>query len=484
MNKNDIINRSLNYLFIVINISLLSIFTLNKDLTFFSQSNTLTFLVIITFTIPSIQYYFFNKKDFYLPIGEIILIFFILAYLAIFFYDIENIEKSYTWLLNNFSLSQKIFFLEIFNAKFLYLKYFYLSCISFYVGLILVKKITILNCFFTNKIEKYFNFSTNDLFFIGSIFLIIKLIIFIFPEINNLSSINNFKSIFFLFSISCFWTFFLVNKKSYIKKIFVIISFLLCFFIDIIETGSQIGITLMFTLMVLIYWLEKKKIFFLGIFLILFNFYFFQDIKIQYRQNINSIREDLRKPFFKIYNYSNSIKENLQLIKNNDLKNKNNVSNVRLTISSYGYHKLIDLKKNNQLIEKKGETYQNLIFFIIPRFLWKNKPVSSYGIEFGLITKITAKESPTSINVPWISESFWNFGYLFFIPMFIKGILIGLISIGVNYKNNSIISIAWLASAIHFLIPESNFSLMSISFIYQITFLIIFLTIYKLIFKK
>lgn len=141
-----------------------------------------------------------------------------------------------------------------------------------------------------------------------------------------------------------------------------------------------------------------------------------------------------------------------------------------------------------EIYEKYGkfvEKFNNAgDFEFIPRFLWKNKPVSSYGIEFGLITKITAKESPTSINVPWISESFWNFGYLFFIPMFIKGILIGLISIGVNYKNNSIISIAWLASAIHFLIPESNFSLMSISFIYQITFLIIFLTIYKLIFKK
>lgn len=110
--------------------------------------------------------------------------------------------------------------------------------------------------------------------------------------------------------------------------------------------------------------------------------------------------------------------------------------------------------------------------------------MSSYGIEFGLVTQITEKESPTSINVSWISEAFWNFGYLFFIPMIIKGIFIGLISIAVNYKNNSIISIAWLTSAIHLLIPESNFSLMSISFIYQLIFLIIFLTIYKLIFKK
>jgi hypothetical protein len=246
--------------------------------------------------------------------------------------------------------------------------------------------------------------------------------------------------------------------------------------------------------MVLIYWLLKRKIFFLGIFLIFFNFYFFQDIKIQYRSSIHTIKQDLRKPILKFLNYSGTILENVKLLnlelkKNNlenkkILKNKNNVSKVRLTISSIGYHKLIDLEKNNQLIFKNGETYQNLILFIIPRFLWKNKPTSSYGIEFGLTTQITIKETPTSINLSWISEAFWNFGYLFFIPMIIKGIFIGLISIGVNYRNNSIISIAWLTSAIHLLVPESNFSLMSVSFIYQLVFLIIFLTIYKLIFKK
>ena len=64
------------------------------------------------------------------------------------------------------------------------------------------------------------------------------------------------------------------------------------------------------------------------------------------------------------------------------------------------------------------------------------------------------KDTPTSINLSWVSEAFWNFGYLFFVAMIIKGMFIGLISLGVSYKNNSIISIAWLASAIHFLIPE------------------------------
>ena len=493
MNRNNTINKSLTYLFITTNIILLINFFLVDNFIPFFQNKTLICLIVITFAIPSIQYYLSDQRGLYIPIGEIILIFFIIGYLTIFFFDIDHIAKSYFWLLNNFSVSQKIFFFTVIDENFFYLKYFYLSCISFYIGFFLVSKFTIINGFFSNKFDKYYNFSEKDLFFIGFIFLIIKLIIFIFPEINNFNFINNFKSIIFLFNVSCFWTFYLINKKNYLKKIFVILSFFIIFVIDIVETGSQIGITLMIVLMVLIYWLLKRKIFFLGLFLIIFNFYFFQDIKIEYRSSIHTIKEDLRKPLIKILNYKDSFLFNIlslnfekkeSLGNKSVLENKNNVTNVRVTISSIAYHKLIDLKKNNQLILKNGETYQNLIFFIIPRFLWKNKPVSSYGVEYGLLTQLSQKETPTSINLSWVSEAFWNFGYLFFVAMIIKGIFIGLISQAVNYKNNSIISIAWLASAIHLLIPESNFSLMSISFIYQLTFLIIFLTIYKLIFKK
>ena len=134
MNKNNTINNSLTYLFIITNIILLINFFLVDDFVLFFQSETLICLIVITFTIPSIQYYFLNKKGIYIPIGEIILIFFILAYLTIFFFDIDKLERSYFWLLHSFSISQKNFFFSILDEHFFYLKYFYLSCISFYIG--------------------------------------------------------------------------------------------------------------------------------------------------------------------------------------------------------------------------------------------------------------------------------------------------------------------------------------------------------------
>lgn len=475
---------TLNYLALIINISLIGYFFFFNTFVYFINKDLLIILIIISLIIPSITYYLDNKDYSYLPLGEIILIFFLIAYLSIYLFDQNYVVRSYTWMLNDLSEEETKVFYELFYNNFSYFKYFYFSIISFYIGFLVMKKVKNFNGLISDNFEKYFRFSENDLFIIGSFFLFIKLIFFLFPEINNLILVGNFKSIIFLFYISCHWTYFLSVKKNYLKKIFIIISFIVFFFIDIVETGSQIGITLMLISIVLIFWLIKRKIFFFGIFLILFNFYFFQDIKIEYRESIKNIREGLRLPIFKITNYKDSILNNIKLIAKNDLENKNNVSNVRLTISSYAYHKVLDLKSKNQLELKEGRTYQNLIFFPIPRFLWEKKPVASYGIEFGLITKIGRIKSPTSINLSWITEAFWNFGNLFFIPMIIKGLFIGFLSKIIIYKRNSIISIAWVASIIHLVIPETNFAIMSVSLIYQFIFLMIFLTIYKFFFKK
>ena len=58
--ESNIINKSLTYLFFVTNITILSNFFLVSDYTFFFQSKTLIYLIVITFMIPSIQYYFFK----------------------------------------------------------------------------------------------------------------------------------------------------------------------------------------------------------------------------------------------------------------------------------------------------------------------------------------------------------------------------------------------------------------------------------------
>jgi len=125
MDKNNILNKSLSYLFILINIILIIFFFIIKEYKLFFQSKTVILLIIIAFTIPSIKYYFSKNKNYYLPIGEIILIFFILAYLAIFFITSDQIVKSYSWLFHDISNSHKLDFLKLIENNFYYLKLYY-----------------------------------------------------------------------------------------------------------------------------------------------------------------------------------------------------------------------------------------------------------------------------------------------------------------------------------------------------------------------
>ena len=211
--------------------------------------------------------------------------------------------------------------------------------------------------------------------------------------------------------------------------------------------------------MVMIYWFLKKKIFFLGILIIVFNFYFFQDIKIEYREKIKNYSIELRSPFIKIFNYYETTISGLALFKyiypqgnididiNIDqdidkdtefkslqLKNKNWVNTVRLTMSSVALNFLINKHNEDQLNLKNGKTYKPLPLFFVPRFLWPDKPTSSFGVEYGIVTGIAEPNYETSINLSWISESFWNFGRYFYFAMFFKGIILSFLSFLIIYK--------------------------------------------------
>ena len=300
------------------------------------------------------------------------------------------------------------------------------------------------------------------------------------------------------------------NKKL-ILRIISILIIIISFIISITETGSQIGITLMIISMVMICWFLKKKIFFLGILLIVFNFYFFQDIKIEYREKISEFSVELRAPITKILNffdlstkaykiiqkidlfelieYYNGEKENIKKLdvanfqsSNPELDNKSRVSAARLSMSPVAFNFILNKYNKGQLNLKNGETYKPLLLFFIPRVLWPNKPISSFGIEYGITSGISNIDYPTSINLSWISESFWNFGEYFFIAMFFKGIILSFLSFLIIFRKNCVLFYSWLATIISLVIAENNFSLMISPIFFKFIFLIIIIQIYKLCF--
>ena len=60
---------------------------------------------------------------------------------------------------------------------------------------------------------------------------------------------------------------------------------------------------------------------------------------------------------------------------------------------------------------KYGESYSSILFTLIPRFLWPNKPKTTSGVEFGYQSGISGKNDTSSISVTYLGESYYNFGF-------------------------------------------------------------------------
>lgn len=116
-----------------------------------------------------------------------------------------------------------------------------------------------------------------------------------------------------------------------------------------------------------------------------------------------------------------------------------------------------------------GESYINLLYKFIPRFIWKDKPNEEMGQLFGHRYEILNKWNfTTSMNTPIIAEAYMNFGVVGFYGLFIlMSFIMARAFITSNIKNrievnslNFILSGLNVAIVLTFLIQwESNFSM-------------------------
>jgi len=58
-----------------------------------------------------------------------------------------------------------------------------------------------------------------------------------------------------------------------------------------------------------------------------------------------------------------------------------------------------------------GSSYSDVLYSLVPRFIWDTKPVLSYGNDFGYAAGFLGTDMSTSISVTYIGESFLNFGW-------------------------------------------------------------------------
>ena len=72
-----------------------------------------------------------------------------------------------------------------------------------------------------------------------------------------------------------------------------------------------------------------------------------------------------------------------------------------------------------------GTSYGQALYALIPRLVWPGKPDLHLGFLFGEAGGFTAPGDITSVSVTFIGESYLNFSWFGFIPMFFMGMFFG-----------------------------------------------------------
>jgi len=450
---------------------------------YFDHYKFFIFFTILISAIPAFAIY--KKKDNKeFPLTEVQFFFLASIHLLFFLILIDYLSASFCCLTDTFFL-EKQKFIDLYNGK--YKNYFLVigfGLISLFLGSVAGK--FFFNYFkIFNLINKYKLEIIKDnhfVFILGFIFFIISTFLHSFNDVFNY---GNLSLICPLFSTSCLSYCLLANYKKYTS------SFLLSFLFLIISLTyfNQFIPVLIILVIILNFWMIKRKITFFLIFSMFFYFFFTQDIKNSLRETLRTYKlsaSQLLRSHLQIFDlflarsYYNPELSALKKIEFFNMNMKSYTTIVRVTIPTIALNNIIIKNSNNELTLLKGNSYEFLTFFFIPRYLWNAKPTNSYGPLYGKVAGITEDSTGTSINVSWIADAYWNYGNLFILPLLIKGFLISFLAKFIYYKKGNIIYLAGIPSFSLLLLPESNFSLMlaqSLNY-FVLLFLILFFILF------
>ena len=141
-----------------------------------------------------------------------------------------------------------------------------------------------------------------------------------------------------------------------------------------------------------------------------------------------------------------------------------NLFGLTLRVSHILIHSVVVEQTPNPVPYWGGETYKPLLTSWIPRALWPEKPEEKTGNAFGhRYALISPNQLYMSVNLPWITEMYANFGRVGVIAgMFLVGLMFGALEKILNEPGMS--SHEWVIG-VAVLIPlafqESNFTVMT-----------------------
>ena len=236
-----------------------------------------------------------------------------------------------------------------------------------------------------------------------------------FIQSNSTFISNSLTGIYPIFIIAAFS----VGIKKHLKLIFVIFLILFALPIGIISGSKSLVLNPLF-LMMLRYSAKNKGLPFVFLFLVML-------IGIPVFASLELVRHE---GLIGLANFFSNNNDNLQL------------DNILLAATNrfYGTDVVYSIIYNHEFLNRPylfGSSLLGLFFFIVPRALWENKPIISFG-------KVVSDEylgsefwsTGISAAPTWIGELFANFSY-FSVPIYILSVFLIMRHISRCYSTNT-----------------------------------------------
>jgi hypothetical protein len=295
-----------------------------------------------------------------------------------------------------------------------------------------------------------------------SLFLLFQII----PTLKSTPSINQIELPICYTSLGILLKIILNNKLNLIHKI-AIYSALIFTFIKFLLLGSLAPPIFLLIFLGIIYWTTKKALPWKLIFFIISITFILNPIKNEYRTYVwwnssISLSSYEKVILFKNLTFDHYTNSSIDV---NKFPNDSEVIgySVIKRIASINLFSLVVALTPDYIPYWQGHTYHTLFTSFVPRAIWRDKPESTIGQDFGHRYGILSTEDTgTSINLPWLVEFYVNFGYFgVIIGMFLVGVFFRLLLEMFNIPNHNVIYHSMAVAIIFGLFfAESNLALM------------------------
>ncbi len=418
-----------------------------------NEINFVTFIllfILLTINYFSFFFYFFLKKEENtFPIFPLIIFYYLVTFTAYFYFtrDLYYKESDDILSLLIISISSGILFFSL----------------GYFSPNLLINK---------GKSIRFKYIDRYNPLIIGSLFIFL---IFIHANIYNsyfpYGFINQLREPITLIIISLLYFSYIHNKT--VLMLMLNVFFILTFFFIEISTGSTVFPFMMFLMLISVSYFNTKKINLIHIIFLLFLIFFF-----------HSIKHDIRLKTWSTYTVDTAGTSGIHLTETKPELTKNlnmtyeavldNIKDNKRLFTSLNYQKFrlfhsnITLQRTldftpNYVNYLNGQSYKPLPYKIIPRFIYKNKPIEEWGNFFGKFYKvINGNDFVTAWNYPILSEFYSNFGFKgIILGMFILGFFIKmLVLISTFFKTSILLSSMTYVVAFNLVFQESNLSLL------------------------